>query len=315
MTPTDRKAIRLFSRTKGEIKTMEDWRVKRDAVNSGWVPGKSAFETANAWVGNGKPLVPLDIQSLLESHEYTKELLLLRGEVEKKTHLHHRPPYGPRNHDIALWTTDEDGFVGIESKADDGFDGTMGGALKAAKEDLSAGKRTGLHLRVDWLSYCLLGHRLIVNEEESCADKALRDDILALPYQLFAGVAGTLFEAKACRAKLAVFVVHQFCTHLTNEEDIRRDSEALDRFVSRLLLDNPTKSIPHNGAAPLAWGRLVGPIVIQERLCGDDRWDVSTDIQLFIGKALTNRTVCNAPESRQSVSDGEPNVNQYLTRL
>lgn len=108
--PSD--SLLLSSRNLGEIRTMEEWRTKREAVNQGWVPGKSAWETANAWVGSGKPIVPKDFQSLIESHESTKRVVIRRGEVERKTHLHHRPPSGPRSHDLGLWATGDSVFLG-----------------------------------------------------------------------------------------------------------------------------------------------------------------------------------------------------------
>jgi hypothetical protein len=282
--------FRLHSRNRTEIRTMEDWRLHREAVNSGWVPGKSAWETANAWVGDGKPLVPADLKVLLTSHESTRKLVFRRGVIELKTHLHHRPPSGPRNHDLGLWSNDEGAFVGIESKADDGFAGTMSNQIRRAKETLRSGGNTRLRTRLEWLSQSLMGLRLIVSSEQtSNGDEMVRQQILELPYQLFAGVAGTLLEAKACGANLAVFAVHQFRTHMTNHKDIEADSAILNSFASHLLFSNPASCVPGGATTKFEWGRLIGPIWIRKRCCGDERWDMPTDVPLFIGKS-SNRS-------------------------
>jgi hypothetical protein len=284
--------LHLHSRNKTEIRTMEDWRLHRKAVNSGWVPGKSAWETANAWVGCGEPLVPTDFQALLESHEATNRLAFGRGVIELKTHLHHRPPSGPRNHDLGLWSDDEKAFVGIESKADDGFAGTMLDQMRRAEKTLQSGGSTRLHMRIEWLSQSLTGHGLLMSREQtSSSDGMVRRHILELPYQLFAGVAGTLLEAKACGAELAIFAVHQFRTRWTNNSEIEADSELLNWFVSRLLFSNAASGAPKIASTSLEWGRLVGPIWITKRSCGDDRWDMPAVVPLFIGKVLTDCTV------------------------
>ena len=89
--------LHLYSHNKTEIRTIEDWRLHREAVNSGWVPGKSAWETANARVGRGRPLVPTDFQALLVSHEATSPLdrhhpLQVEGPVDRRVCLEGRYP-------------------------------------------------------------------------------------------------------------------------------------------------------------------------------------------------------------------------------
>lgn len=280
--------LRLFSRHKGEITNLEEWRDKREAVNSGWVPGKSAWETANAWVGSGRPTVPADIRALLDSHEGTRGLVLARGEVEMKTHLHHRPPSGPRNHDLGLWSIDNTAFFGIESKADDGLKGMMLDQYEAAEKVLRKGRRTLLHHRVDWLSQCLLGHCLLQSDgaRGSGFSSEIGGAVLRLPYQLFAGVAGTLLEARRCNASAAIFIVHQFRTRYTDDARIETDAALLDRFVSLLICRNPTKSEAKSQDPKFGWGCMVGPIYIGHRTCGECRWDMPATIPLYIGKAL-----------------------------
>ena len=98
-----RPTLSLESRYGLDIRTMDEWRDNRKAVNAGSVPGKSAWENANAWVGTGNPLVPAEFLELLESNKSTAGMKVERGVVELQTHLRHRPPFGPRNHDLALW--------------------------------------------------------------------------------------------------------------------------------------------------------------------------------------------------------------------
>ncbi len=269
-------AITLQSRYGTPIGSLDQWRDLRKAVNSGWVPGKSAWETANAWVGEGHASMPPDFRALLESHAATAGFTDWQGQVERKTHLHHRPPAGPRNHDLVLWDAGKSIFVGVESKADDGFAGTMRQQLDSAARRKSKGSNTRLDLRVAWLRDCLLGSNTSIEVED-------------LPFQLFAGVAGTLLEAQASGARIAVFVVHQFRTHLTNDDDIECDCALLDAFVSHLIRHNPETSVDEKDAGPLRWGQLAGPIRIQSRCCGDSKWDMPA-MPLFIGKVITDRT-------------------------
>ncbi len=291
VVPVPFSRLQLFSRRKGEITNIDEWRIKREAVNSGWVPGKSAWETANAWVGSGNPSVPDDIQSLMDSHESTRKLALVRGEVEMKTHLHHQPPSGPRNHDVGLWASGDSAFVGIESKADDGFAETMRNQYEIAECKRLAGKSTRLHLRADWLSQCLLGVKLLQPDGSPGPgfDSEIGRAVLRTPYQLFAGVAGTLLEAKGRSASAAIFIVHQFRTRYTDDSKIAADAEWLDSFVSLLMLQNPTKIMGTAQNFKLEWGRMTGPIYIAERTCGESRWDMPNTIPVFIGKALTTR--------------------------
>ena len=262
-------------------------------MNKGWVPGKSAWETANAWTGSGYPAIPANFRQLFESHELGTETIIEHGVVERQTPL--RYPSGPRNHDLALWGRNHSDkvFVGIESKANDGFSGTMQQQLEAAKAIRLRGKNTNLDLRTEWLSRCLVGVPLLLSDEYGSGtdrDREARHEVLKLPYQLFAAVAGTLLEASHSESGLAVFVVHQFRTCFTDDSEIEIDGRLLDKFVSLLLKKNPAcTKIKVESAVPLQYGKLIGPIYLDNRDYGKS-WTLPSGIPLLIGKLLTDRT-------------------------
>jgi len=163
-------SLSLVSRYDKPIATMEEWRDERKAVNVGWVPGKSAWEIANAWVGSGKPLVPASFQRLLGSHKLTAGVVVDHGVVERKTGLRYGPA-GPRNHDLALWARENRpaAFVGIESKANDGFGETMQQQIDKAKRLRVQPKKknTNLDQRVEWLAQCLLGVSFLADDNQN----------------------------------------------------------------------------------------------------------------------------------------------------
>lgn len=284
----------LTSRYGKPIRTMEEWRDERKAVNVGWVPGKSAWETANAWVGFGEPRVPASLQTQLESHSLTAGVIVDRGAVEWKTSLRFGPS-GPRNHDVALWAQGKrpTAFIGIESKANDGFGETMQQQIDKAKRLRVQAENTKLDQRVEWLAQCLLGVNLHADDNQNAPrDKReadTRTKVLQLPYQLFAGVAGTLLEAKKARSEIAIFIVHQFRTSYTNDHDIRADAKRLHRFTSLLAQANSSPDDQLQLKVPLRCENLVGPVYLKYRDCG--KWTMPTEIPLLIGETQTDRTL------------------------
>jgi hypothetical protein len=289
-------SLSLASRYGKPIRTMEEWRVERKALNRGWVEGKSAWEIANAWVGSGKPLVPTGFQRLLESHTMTTGVVVHDGVVERKTSLLYAPS-GPRNHDLALWARENSPrvFIGIESKADDGFGKTMKEQIDLANQKRGQGENTNLDRRMDWLSHCLLGVTLLASDDQNASrcqqEQEIRTKVLDLPFQLFAGVAGTLLEAKKARSEIAIFVVHQFRTPHTNDNEIKADARALHRFVSLLVQTNPGPNDLPRSRVPFHCGNLVDPIYIEKRNCGqEEKWTMPTEIPLLIGAFHTDRT-------------------------
>jgi len=185
----------LTSRYGKPIRNMEEWRDEREAVNVGWVEGKSAWEIARAWLSSGEPRIPADLQALLKSHSLTAEVTIERGAVEWKTSLRFGAA-GPRNHDLALWAhgSRPTAFIGIESKANDGFGETMQQQIDKARRLRVQQKNTNLDQRVEWLAQCLLGISLLAGGNQNTPrdeqEAHTRTKALQLPYQLFAGVLG-----------------------------------------------------------------------------------------------------------------------------
>jgi hypothetical protein len=271
---------------------MDEWRDRRKAVNSGWVQGKSAWETASAWVGSGETRVPFEVQTLLASHKLSARVVVDHGIVECKTPL--RYASGPRNHDLALWARNNSptAFIGIESKANDGLGETMQNKIDAARRRRARGENTNLDQRAEWLSQSLFGISLLADDYQNSRrherERDIRTKALQLPYQLFAGVAGTLLEAKIAQSEIAIFIVHQFRTTYTNDHDIRADAKRLHRFTSLLVEANSSQDDEARIRVPLRCGSLVGAIYLKNR--GDGEWAMPTQIPLLIGEIQTDRT-------------------------
>jgi len=285
-------SLSLLSRSGEPIRTLDEWRDKRQAVNTGWVPGKSAWEIANAWVGSGEPRVPPEFQLLLESHKLSAGILTDRGIVELKTPLCYSS--GPRNHDLALWARNDSptAFIGIESKANDGFGETIQQQIDKAERTRLRGKNTNLKQRAEWLSQSLLGVALSSDKDQDpngdAEGQEARAKVLQLPYQLLAGVAGTLLEARDARSQVAIFVVHQFRTSYTNDREIKADAKRLHRFASLLVSANQSQDDQARIRVPLRCGSLVGPIYLKSQ--GQGAWAMPSQIPLLIGEIQTDRT-------------------------
>jgi hypothetical protein len=167
--------------------------------------------------------------------------------------------------------------------------------IEFANQRRQQGKNTKLDQRMDWLSRCLLGVTLLASDDQSAPRCQQEPEILTkalqLPLQLFAGVAGTLLEAKQAASEIAIFVVHQFRTPHTNKREIKADVERLHRFVSLLIQTNLKPNDPPPSIVPFRCGTLVGPIYINKRDCGqEEKWKMPTGIPLLIGALHTDRT-------------------------
>ena len=65
----------LIQKNGAPITCIDDWkRLAPPKSDDQWVEGRSAFELANAWCGTGTPVLPKELQSLLESRKETQGL-------------------------------------------------------------------------------------------------------------------------------------------------------------------------------------------------------------------------------------------------
>ncbi|BCO11361.1 hypothetical protein GEOBRER4_n1903 [Citrifermentans bremense] len=240
------KTLTLYRPDGMLISCWEDWtRPKREYH---WKEGRSAMELAKAWFRGEKLSVPTELQTLLFSTSLLREVKLLNGVPEKVTRL---PMRGEgRNHDLALIgeTGDHRVTVCIEAKADEAFGNeTVSEYWQRAMKRRESGISTKAPERIQALLQ-MVGHPEIPTDKLRWG---------AVRYQLLAAMCGTALQAKIDSSSLALFVVHEFHTDLTNEVNVIRNHGDLERLVQTLSSDAITVE-PNN---------LYGPFLIDGVAC------------------------------------------------
>src|SRR5688572_9041652 len=109
------------------ISCLTDWETLAPPKSkTHWVEGRSAYELARAWCGDGPPAVPTELRTLLDSRPETRGLIIEKAIPELRIPFDaHRGE--PRNADLALVGQADGGRVAvtIEAKADESFGGTV----------------------------------------------------------------------------------------------------------------------------------------------------------------------------------------------
>ena len=234
------------------IKSWEDWtRPKRDYQ---WKAGRSAVELAKSWFREGQLSTPKELVELLQSAPCLKNLWLSQCIPELVTQL---PERGEgRNHDLVLrgQTSTENVTICIEAKADEPF-----GADNIREYWNRAIRRrsSGVATRVPERIQALLG---LVGDTSNVPSESPWGDVR---YQLLSAICGTIRQAELDSSSLAVFVVHEFHTELTRNENLVRNHTEFERLLSVLAFES-FKVSPSN---------LYGPFRIN-------------GIDCFIGKAV-----------------------------
>jgi len=221
---------------KTQITTWEMW--ARPKMSHHWAPDRSAMELAKAWFRGPISSPPEELVQLLLSSNRLAGLGFLRGIPEFVTSL---PERGEgRNHDLwLLGQTDlEQVTICIEGKADEPF-----GNKTVAEYGISAMKRreSGKSTRAPERVAKLL---TLVPEGNSRWNN--------IRYQLLMAICGTAIQAKRDGSDLAVFVVHEFHTCKTTVDNINKNAEDFNAFMSVIC---PSSS-------PVVAGMLYGPITV-----------------------------------------------------
>jgi hypothetical protein len=219
---------------KKTIRTWKDWaRPKRDYQ---WRSGRSAMELARAWFTSSVPVMPIELRRLLDRSRVMKGFHADRGYPERITRL---PESGEhRNHDLVLHgkVGKRAAVVCIEAKVDEGFGDQAGKYYRTKLET-----RSGVPKRIDALLRILFG---VTAKDRGVPWRSLR-------YQLLTAGAGSVLEARAAGADLAVFVVHVFVTDRANRRTkVPRNQRHYEAFVRALIGDQDAQVEP---------GRLYGP--------------------------------------------------------
>lgn len=246
------------------IRTLEEWVLYASPKKvEHWVPGRSAYETARAWLGNGSaPSLPGVIRELFDSCELTRgfEAEVVYPELKIRFDDFSGEP---RNADLALV-----GHVGqkkvavtIEAKADEVFSNVLAKEMDLAIRTKQRNPSSRKKDRIEGLIRGIFGLPLDRFQE-----------VEKLRYQLFTGVAGTLTWARENDAELAVFLVHVFETGKTQQKHLDRNEADFSKFVHALDRQYPT---------PVKNGGLYGPY----QLPGSGRY--ASSIPLVIGKVVS----------------------------
>jgi len=242
------------------IATLEDWEQFAGPMRDDqWVDGRSAKETARAWLeGDGVDL-PKEVATLLKRHDAFGRLLSWSAEPEGPLRFDDLAGE-PRPFDLLVQATDEQGdyLIAVDGTVDEPFGDTVGDTLAAAVD----GERPDGVARVTQLVTALLGAR-----QEG--DPALKD----IRYQLVAACAGALGEAGRRGHPRVLVLVHEFVTDRAQDRKLLVNAIDLGRFVKRLS---------HGAATSLDAGELHGPFAVPGAPL------LAAPIDLFIGKVSRN---------------------------
>lgn len=206
-----------------------------------WKDGRSAKETARAWLRSGIPALPAELAALFDSHPLTHSFLARHAIPEAVIRLDDLAG-NQRNADMLVVgdVRGQNVVVTVESKVDESFGERIGEYY-----DCHPPPASRVRERIDALARAVFG-------------RALDDELRQLRYQLLHGTAGTLVAAAERGAGVAVFVAHVFETPLAEEDKLSRNKEDWDRFVRALSgLRAPGASVGVGGAA-----RLLGPFTV-----------------------------------------------------
>jgi hypothetical protein len=275
------RGVPLVIHSSREIWSVEDWRryAPPKRGDDHWAIGRSALESARAWLRGGRPELPEELRALLERRAATSDLRPLFAMPELVTRLDEFNGEH-RNRDVIVLAESRGGrtLIGIEAKADESFGSAAVGPYLAARE---ANKGSNVPERIRRPVRALFG-------EEALEDGRVKEPYASLRYQVLTALAGTLIEAKRRWAEQAVLVVHEFVSNSgrdykgTDSARIDRNARALREFVSALPGAPPDVKIDE----------LTGPL----QAPGGE--SVSSELPFFVGKVTVD--VGDGPALRQS---------------
>jgi hypothetical protein len=245
------------------LRTLQDWeRLAGPKRADQWKDGRSAKESARAWLEAGSPRLPPEIDALFTSHSDFGRVLHWDGEPEVRLPFDQRRGE-PRNTDLLLTARDDHGnfLIAVEAKADETFGELVSEALSEAVERRLANPRSGGVARIEDLAASLLGPR----------DRGT-PGIGGLRYQLLTATAGALKAAADRKVDRVVLLIHEFHTNHTTDERHATNAVDLNRFVARLT---------RGGVTSVARGRLYKTV----RVPGPPLFGISPP-SLYIGKAI-----------------------------
>jgi hypothetical protein len=159
-----------------------------------------------------------------------------------------------------------------DAKADEPFDAPVAERVSRNRRQAAIAERSGKEWRSALLPRIALLSRALFGMDAFLADGEIDPAVGRVPYQLLAGAAGTLIEARARGAEQAAFVVHAFESEALDRTRVAANNDGFRRFVAALPGDGADDS--------LEVGRLRGPSTVP----GAER---VPSVPLFVGIAVT----------------------------
>lgn len=142
--PTLRQRTMTISKQGNELSTLVDWQTHAGPkLANQWKDGRSAKESAKAWLDVKHPALPPEIASLLTSNKAFGTVI--KWDAEQEVRLPFDNFEGePRNADFVVHAQDEHGklALAIEAKADEPFGETVADALAAALDRITNNPRS-----------------------------------------------------------------------------------------------------------------------------------------------------------------------------
>jgi hypothetical protein len=237
-----------------DIASLNAWhRLAKPAAEHHWKEGRSAYELAKDWI---------------EGDAIDRVTRLLRSRPELAGAQLDELPRGPRNHDLLVRGMTPQGpvVIGVEGKADEPFDKSLGQWREAAMDRTPT---SDAPRRLDHLTNLFFGTTIDRD--------AAYPPLSCLGYQLLSALAGTLADAKESAAAHAVLLVHEFVTDETDDVRHAANEKALDDFLVRLGVARPERP-----DADVGW--ITHPLAVR----GDGSW-MPASLPVFIAKLVTRR--------------------------
>jgi hypothetical protein len=179
------------------ILTLEDWeRLAPPKSRIHWKDGRSAKETARAWLGLPDSQFPVEVTRTLSTSTAFGQFQEWDAEPEAKLYFDNFAGE-PRNSDLLIQARDTHGsfLIAVEAKADETFGETIANALSVAVERYVENDKSNGVIRIQHLAAALLGPR---NKYEPPLNK--------IRYQLLTACAGVLCEAAEKERGQATFL-------------------------------------------------------------------------------------------------------------
>ncbi|MCY3736255.1 MAG: hypothetical protein OXG13_07615 [Gemmatimonadaceae bacterium] len=229
-----------------------------------WKDGRSAKESARAWLERAPDCVPAEIEQALSAHpDFGTILPGWSAEPEARVAF---DSFGgePSNLDVLLTTSDEEGqlVIAVEAKADEPFGNTVEKTLCQARKRKAENPASRGVDRVEQLAAAILGvpgHKL--------------PEVGELRYQLLTASAAALAEAQRRCVGRAVLIIHEFASDQTSCQKHLENAEDLNAFVTKLS-DGEVTSV--------AEGTVRGPFELPGHPL------IDSQIRFYIGKAVRN---------------------------